>query len=293
MEKINNVEGVAKHIVEWLKGYVEKSGAKGFTIGVSGGIDSAVTSTLCAKTGYPVIAVEMPIHQSEDQVNRAQDHINWLKENYKNVSDVRVDLTDTYETFANLLNLEGNKKLALANTRSRLRMVSLYAIANDKGYLVCGTGNKVEDIGIKFFSKYGDGGVDISPIGDLLKSEVYLLGEHMGIIDEILSCEPSDGLWTGMGEGSQTDEQQIGASYDELEWAMDFYEKNWYWEQGMENEGFLDYDFEKNSTIVGSDPVGLSDREKEVLKIYINRHNAGKHKMEMPPICSIPSDLKN
>ena len=265
---IKNVGEVTNHIVKWLKNYIEQSGAKGFTIGVSGGIDSAVTSTLCAKTGYPVVVVEMPIHQSEDQVNRAQDHIAWLKSKYSNVDEMRLDLTDAYDTFVNLLDLNGgNKKLALANTRSRLRMVSLYAVANDMSYLVCGTGNKVEDMGIKFFTKYGDGGVDISPIGDLLKSEVYLLGESMGIIDEILSCEPSDGLWTGMGEGSQTDADQIGATYDELEWAMDFLEDN---------------EFEKNSEI-------LSDREKEVLKIYLDRHKSGEHKMEMPPICLIPN----
>jgi NAD+ synthase len=268
---------VAQHITDWLKEYVESNNLKGFVIGVSGGIDSAVSSTLCAKTGLPLLVVEMPIHQEAGQVTLANNHIDWLKENYPNVRSTRIDLSPTFDSLEDGLFGIGNsdfdgtdsqkEKLAMANTKSRLRMVTLYSLAMVNDSIVCGTGNKVEDYGIKFFTKFGDGGVDLNPIGELMKSEVYLLGAELGLIDGILNAVPTDGLW----EGSPTDEDQIGATYDELEWAMNFIDDN------RKNPYYLDT---------------LSPREVEVLDIYSKRHNQGKHKMEMPPVCDIPNDYR-
>ena len=151
---------VVDHIVNWLKEYAENSKMEGFVIGISGGIDSAVTSTLCAKTGFPTLCIEMPIHQAENQVNRAKEHINQLKEKYPNVIQEEVDLTSVFEEFKKQAPIPTNSdllNLSLANTRARLRMTSLYYFAGLHRYLVAGTGNKVEDFGVGFFTKYGDG----------------------------------------------------------------------------------------------------------------------------------------
>lgn len=261
-----NTEKVTNHIVNWLKDYANKAGVKGFVIGVSGGIDSAVTSTLCAKTGLEVLCLEMPIHQAENQVSRALNHIDWLKKNYDKVALAQVNLTPVFDSLVESLPEveEGEDSfLSLANTRARLRMTSLYYFAALKGLLVAGTGNKVEDFGVGFYTKYGDGGVDLSPIADLMKSEVYALAKYMGINDEIIVAAPTDGLW---GD-DRTDEDQIGASYDELEWAMEI-------------EG-QDIDESK-----------LSSRETEVLKIYRRLHQANLHKMIPIPVCEIPKSLK-
>lgn len=260
---------IEEHIVSWLKEYADNSGVNGFVIGVSGGIDSAVASTLCAKTGYPVLCLEMPIHQNKDHITRAKEHISWLKNEFgETISPQYVDLSSSYDSIVrdlenvSILNSVDTetKFLTLANTRSRLRMLALYANANLSGCLVCGTGNKVEDFGIGFFTKGGDGVVDISPIADLLKSEVYKLGANIGICDSILNAEPTDGLW----DDERTDESQVGASYDELELAMENSEK-----------------------ISKGEAVNMSKREKEVLDIYIERHTNNKHKMEPIPVCSI------
>jgi NAD+ synthase len=291
-----NSKQVTEHISKWLKDYLKTSKANGFVVGVSGGIDSAVVSTLCAKTGINTILLEMPIHQSKEQVNRAKVHIEMLKKSYKNVSSFELNLTEPYDSFIrsieNVVDLNGDvdqKMLTLSNTRSRLRMVALYSIAGVNKYLVVGTGNKVEDFGVGFYTKYGDGAVDISPIADLMKSEVYELGKFLGVNEHILNARPTDGLW----DDGRTDEDQIGATYDELEWAMNFVENNWHWETGMENGGFLDYSFKTDSTIMGNLKLNLTDREKEVLKIYLERHNANKHKMVEIPVCYIPNEVKN
>jgi NAD+ synthase len=262
------------HIVDWLRDYANKAGVHGFVVGVSGGIDSAVVSTLCAKTGLDVTLIEMPIHQSRAQVNRGKKHIEELTKSYRNTSVMELNLTEPYDGFVRLLeqvvdlNSDIDKKfLTLSNTRSRLRMVSLYAIAGLKGALVCGTGNKIEDFGVGFYTKYGDGGVDLSPIADLMKSEVYALGRELGVNSDILNARPTDGLW----DDGRTDEDQIGATYDELEWAMRLQEE--YGDEPTESH------FE-------------SDRQKEVWNIYLNRHKANKHKMDPIPICTIPEDLK-
>ncbi|WP_420551587.1 NAD(+) synthase [Tenacibaculum aiptasiae] len=261
-----NTPKVAEHIIQWLKDYANNAKVNGFVVGVSGGIDSAVTSTLCAKTGLPTLCVELPIHQAESQVNRANEHIKQLKERFDNVSEVEVNLTSTFEDFKTVVpEVESSAKtdLALANTRARLRMTTLYYFAGLHGLLVAGTGNKVEDFGVGFYTKYGDGGVDLSPIADLVKSEVYALGEYLGVPNSIQTAQPTDGLF---GD-SRTDEDQIGASYDELEWAME-----------MQSKGKTDDDF--------------SGRELEVYKIYTRLNQINQHKMIPIPVCEIPLDLK-
>jgi len=254
---------IVEHIVTWLNDYAEGSKTKGFVIGVSGGIDSAVTSTLGARTGLPLLCVEMPIHQSADQVSRASEHIDMLIEQFPNVSRVEVELTDVFEGFLKAVPSVDNEEerlMSLANTRARIRMTTLYYFAALKNSLVLGTGNKVEDFGVGFFTKYGDGGVDLSPIADLVKTEVYALGEYLGVNQAIMSAAPTDGLW---GD-DRNDEDQIGASYPELEWAMSF--------EGDESK--------------------LSPREKEVLAIYRKLNSANQHKMHPIPVCIIPEELK-
>jgi len=214
-----NHSKVAEYISQWLKDYCENAKMNGFAIGISGGIDSAVTSTLCALTSKNVILVNMPIKQSENEYQRAIEHIENLKSRFGNVSSIEVNLTSSFDELQSVLPNEAvNNLLSMANTRSRLRMTTLYAIAQSHNYLVAGTGNKIEDFGIGFFTKYGDGGVDVSPIADLMKSEVFALGKELTIVESIQNASPTDGLW-----GDQrTDEDQIGASYPELEWAMTF-----------------------------------------------------------------------
>lgn len=255
------IEKVNTQIVEWLKSYALNSKVNGFVIGISGGVDSAVTSTLCAQTGLNVLCVEMPIHQAQSQVSRAQEHIELLKSRYPNVSSVVANLTSVFETFKSEVPITDNEhtlNLSLANTRARLRMTTLYYFAGIHGLLVAGTGNKVEDFGVGFYTKYGDGGVDVSPIADLMKSEVYQLGTYLKIPNSILTAAPTDGLF---GD-SRTDEDQLGASYDELEWAM-----------------LLTDEELATST--------FSEREKEVIKIYKKLNTNNQHKMNPIPVCII------
>jgi len=260
-----NTKKVAEYIINWLKEYATNAKANGFVLGVSGGIDSALTSTLCARTGLPTLCVEMPIHQAESQVSRAEEHIKQLKERFSNVSEARVNLTSTFEDFKNVLpKVEMSTKLdlSLANTRARLRMTTLYYFAGLHGLLVAGTGNKVEDFGVGFYTKYGDGGVDLSPIADLMKSEVYDLAAYLEVSSSIQKAQPTDGLF---GD-SRTDEDQIGASYDELEWAMQ-----------MQDENKTADEF--------------SGREKSVFKIYNHLNSINQHKMMPIPICKIPKEF--
>ena len=249
------------HIKNWLSSYSKTSKTEGFIIGISGGIDSAVTSTILAQTNLPLLCLEMPIHQNIKQVSRGKKHIKWLEKKYENVSSAEIDLTDIFESFKKISNAETkDANLALANTRSRLRMTTLYYHAQINNYLVAGTGNKVEDFGIGFYTKYGDGGVDISPIADLLKSEVFHLGKELGIINEILIAPPTDGLW----DNNQTDEEQIGATYDELEWAMKNINKQ-----------------------------ELSQKEEKIMNIFKKFNQANKHKMIPIPVCKIPKKLRS
>lgn len=261
-----NAEKVSGHIVDWLRDYASAAGVNGYVVGVSGGVDSAVTSTLCARTGMPVLCLEMPIYQGKNQVNRAQEHMERLKSIYPNVSLERVDLTPVFESFRSACPLAEDSDalfLTLANTRARLRMTTLYYFAGLQGRLVVGTGNKVEDFGVGFYTKYGDGGVDLSPIADLMKSEVYALAEYLEVPASIQKAKPTDGLF---GD-SRSDEDQLGASYDELEWAMKQQE------QGKQEDEF-------------------SGRQKEVFQIYTRLNKANQHKMVEIPVCQVPESIK-
>ena len=217
MNRIQNYSELETRIVSWLKEYAQQFNIKSFVIGVSGGIDSAVSSTLAAKTGLPVYAIGMPIHQKEQQETLSDAHLEWLQTNFSNVIVDKFDLTKVFETFKFSMKEFGTNTHALANTRSRIRMVTLYQVATSVGGIVVGTGNKVEDYGVGFYTKYGDGGVDIAPIADLYKTEVWELGRHFGVDQRIIDASPTDGLW----DDGRTDEDQIGASYAELEEAME------------------------------------------------------------------------
>jgi len=217
MNRIDNYQHLDTKIVSWLEEYANLYDIKSFVIGVSGGIDSAVTSTLAAKTGKKTYVLNMPIHQNLEQESLSAAHISWLENNYDNVVGLKFDLTKTFDTFKQTMNGHGEDKLSLANSRSRLRMVTLYQVAGSEKGLVVGTGNKVEDYGVGFYTKYGDGGVDIAPIADLYKTEVWELGRYLGVDQRIIDAPPTDGLWTD----GRSDEDQIGASYAELEEAME------------------------------------------------------------------------
>ena len=263
---------VVDHIVNWLKEYATNARMTGFVIGISGGIDSALTSTLCAKTGLRLLCVEMPIHQDERQVTRAKEHIEQLKKRFANVSSLEVNLTETFEQLKNAVPTAEDSEqlnLSLANTRARLRMSTLYYFAGLHKYLVAGTGNKVEDFGVGFYTKYGDGGVDLSPIADLMKSEVFKLAAAVGVPESIQNAAPTDGLW---GD-DRTDEDQIGASYDQLEWAM------------LQDELLKGGNNQKTIE-------GFTSEQRRVFDLYKRLNRANLHKMNPIPVCNIPVNLK-
>lgn len=267
MENKNiNSEKIVNHIVNWLKLYAETAKVKGFVVGISGGIDSALVSTLCAKTSLPTLCVEMPIHQAQSHVSRAQEHIAFLKSSYENVTSTVADLTATFDLMSNNLpetDDTARLNLTLANTRARLRMTTLYYFAGIHQLLVVGTGNKVEDFGVGFFTKYGDGGVDVSPIADLMKSEVRTLATYLGITQNIINAKPTDGLF---GD-DRSDEDQLGANYDELERAM-------------------------NADAAGKTETDFTGRELKVFKIYKRLNMMNQHKMNPIPVCEIPDEVK-
>ncbi len=214
-------------IVNWIKNYTKsiKKQPVSLIIGVSGGVDSALTSTLCALTGLKTIAISMPIKQNSSQHDLSLRHLDYLNENYDNVDTKVIELDNIFKTFESTMK-DFNSELAFANSRSRLRMVTLYQVAQSNNGIVVGTGNKVEDFGVGFYTKYGDGGVDISPIADCNKSEVWDLAGEIGVIKEIIEAAPTDGLW----DDSRNDENQLGLTYKQLEEAMEnknsiFYKK--------------------------------------------------------------------
>lgn len=258
-----NAVSVNNQIVGWLKAYAQSSGVKGFVVGISGGIDSAVVSCLCAQTGIDTLCVYLPIGKGISPQDRGLLHIDWLKEKYgSNVSSLVLDLTPTFDAFSRSVKDFDGGDLSLANVRSRLRMTALYFLAGSRGMLVVGTGNKIEDFGVGFFTKYGDGGVDLSPIGDLLKSEVYELATYQKILPSILEAAPTDGLFSD----GRTDMDQLGASYPELERAM----------------------MQKNSGVCLCE---LQGREREVFLIYDRLNRANAHKMLPIPVCVINKDI--
>ena len=206
-----------KFISDWIKAYVDNMSikAQSLVVGISGGIDSSVSSTLSAMTGVKTIVLTMPIKQKQNQHDLSLKHQNWLVQNFKNVEAHTISLDKMFETFSNTLNKFDNEH-GFANSRARLRMTTLYQVAAANKGIVVGTGNKVEDFGVGFYTKYGDGGVDISPIADCNKSEVWELGKELGILKEIIDAPPTDGLW----DDGRTDEGQLGFKYSELEDAM-------------------------------------------------------------------------
>lgn len=249
----------AKFITKWIQTYAKKHKISNLVVGISGGIDSAVVSTLCAETGIDTIVVSMPIHQRPEQHYLSDNHGRWLQDKYKNVTHVTVDLTQTFDAFRENFKVLPNL-LALANSRSRIRMTCLYQIAQSHGGIVVGTGNKVEDFGVGFYTKYGDGGVDISPIGDCMKTEVWDMGRVLGVDPDIIAAAPTDGLW----DDGRTDQDQLqGISYPELERAM-----------------ILD--------TTGGKPE--NKREREVLKLYRDIRAKTQHKMQPIPVCVMPAE---
>jgi len=259
-------EKITERIVTWLRDYAKNANVNGYIVGVSGGVDSAVVSTLCAMTGLKTMLLEMPIRQNPDEVSRAWEHMEDLKRRFTNIEASSVNLSPAFEQLYSTFQVDEEKfpaeKLAFANTRSRLRMLTLYYYGQINGLLVCGTGNKVEDFGIGFYTKYGDGGVDVSPIADLYKTEVYTLASSLNLVESIQNAIPADGLWDEI----RTDEQQIGASYPELEKIQ----KEW----GTKTEE--DY----------------SGRDLEVYKIFKRMNRAAQHKIQPIPVCDIPEEWR-
>jgi NAD+ synthase len=252
------------HIVKWVRSYANKHKIKTLVVGVSGGIDSAVVSTLCARTGLPTYAVCMPIRQSKHTHELSVKHADWLTTQYKNAENYIIDLTPTFKQFEKAMSDVFVSELAFANSRSRLRMMTLYQIAQTAGGIVVGTGNRVEDFGVGFYTKYGDGGVDISPIGDCMKTEVWAMGRELGIYQEIIDAAPTDGLW----DDGRTDEGQLGMSYPDLEQAMT-----------------LDALPDDSQEIKNLDRVS-----KNNLKRYREIRARNLHKMRPIPVCSMQVD---
>jgi NAD+ synthase len=260
------------HIVRWLRAYAKSAKINTFVVGISGGIDSSVVSALCARTGIKTIVVQMPIRQNKKLDNRSSMQATWLLERHADtVTHMSMDLTSVFATFEKKVspfcNIEEDtveqSNLAFANSRSRLRMMTLYQIAQCHGGIVVGTGNRVEDFGVGFFTKYGDGGVDISPIGDCLKTQVWDMGRVLGLPQEIIDAEPTDGLW----DDGRTDEGQLGMSYPELERAMEL--DQWDREESHLTEGLLQ----------------MSRQERTQLKRYREIRTRNMHKMLPIPVC--------
>jgi NAD+ synthase len=260
---------LSKNITKWIRSYATKNKISTLVVGISGGIDSSVVSALCAETGLPTIVVQMPIRQSKTLDNRSSMQATWLLEQYKNVTHMSMDLTPVYSAFEKKVGpfcsveQEPNEseQLAFANSRARLRMMTLYQIAQSHGGIVVGTGNRVEDFGVGFFTKYGDGGVDISPIGDCLKTEVWDMGREFGLPQEIIDAPPTDGLWTD----GRTDEDQLGMSYPELE-------------QAMANDAHESHD------VYNTLPIELGREERAQLKKYRAIRARNMHKMLPIPV---------
>ena len=250
MNRIIDYENLSNEIQRWIENYVLNNNIKTLVIGVSGGIDSAVVSTLCAKTGIPTIAVGMPLNSKLNNTRLSNLQLEFLSK--LNVKTVEVELSETFKSFETLMSQTFKSELANANSKSRLRMMTLYHIATVTSGIVVGTGNKVEDFGVGFFTKYGDGGVDISPIADLYKTEVRELGRYLGVPQEIIDATPTDGLW----DDDRNDESQIGATYKELEWVMEY----------------------------GINLVSYTEKEFKILQTYQNFNEKKKHKMVSIPI---------
>ncbi len=245
-----------QYITSWIYKYAQKNKIDSLTVGVSGGVDSAVVSTLCARTTIPTLAVCMPIKQSQHTHDLSVRHAHWLTTQFENATNYTVDLTPTFKQFEQAMGNVFDNELAFANSRSRLRMMTLYQIAQANNGIVVGTGNRVEDFGVGFFTKYGDGGVDISPIGDCLKTDVWSMAQELGVMPEIINAPPTDGLW----DDGRTDEDQLGMSYPELEHAM-----------------YMD-----------ENELRGTKEELARLKQYRLIRSRNLHKMQPIPVCNMP-----
>jgi NAD+ synthase len=266
-----------KHITKWIRDYARKAGVDTLVVGISGGIDSSVVSALCAETGLKTIAVQMPIRQNRKLDNLSSAQAGWLLEQFpNNVTHMSMDLTPVFSAFEKKVQpfcgpeQEPNEReqLAFANSRARLRMMTLYQIAQSHGGIVVGTGNRVEDFGVGFFTKYGDGGVDISPIGDCMKTDVWDMGRELGLLEAIINAPPTDGLWAD----DRNDEDQLGMTYPDLERMMSI-------------------DLLKRAKGVDSDMPGsakLSADDRKKLKRYQELRARNMHKMTPIPVCMMP-----
>jgi NAD+ synthase len=256
MNRILDYEDLSNKIQSWIKLYVEENNIKSLVVGVSGGIDSAVVSTLCAKTGIPTFALGIKINSNEENTKLSRLQLSFLEK--LGVKKFEYEFSDVFTILKERLEFNFPSELGFANTKSRLRMITLYQAAASVGGIVVGTGNKVEDFGVGFYTKYGDGGVDISPIAELYKTEVRELGRFLGVPEEIINAEPTDGLW----EDNRKDENQIGASYEDLEWVMEIGLDKW-----------------------RTKPT--TDKEKRVVKTYLEFNHKNKHKMESIPVFNL------
>lgn len=272
MNRIENYEELKNKITKWIGDYIlENPSIKSLVVGVSGGIDSAVVATLCAETRLPTYVLSMPLNSSKKNDDLSDFYTDTLESKYENVTKVRIDLSSVYERFISSFDFwtgDGeftSNDLANANTKSRIRMLTLYQVAANVGGIVVGTGNKVEDYGVGFYTKYGDGGVDIAPIADLYKTEVWELGKHLGVDQRIIDAPPTDGLW----EDSRTDEDQIGTSYELLEWVM---------ESGISDTTLID--LETATTWMGKE---LTEEQRTAIRQYKKFNTQNKHKMEPIP----------
>ena len=263
-----------QHIKKWIKSYAQSAKINTLVVGISGGIDSSVVSALCAETELKTIVVQMPIRQNKKLDNRSSMQAGWLLERYSNVTHISMDLTPVFSAFEKKLEPvcqwpvvqdSDSITLAFANSRARLRMMTLYQVAQCNNGIVVGTGNRVEDFGVGFFTKYGDGGVDISPIGDCLKTEVWDMGREFGLPQEIIDAAPTDGLW----DDDRTDEGQLGMSYPDLERMMAL--------------DFLQRCKAVDSDMPGSAKLSADDRKK--LKQYQETRARNMHKMLPIPVC--------
>lgn len=262
-------EKTAEAIVSWLNRQIDSADQKGFIVGVSGGVDSALVSTLCAITGRYVACLVLPIHQNQTHTLRALEHIDQLKRRFENISSRMIDLTIQFDCLKDAIGCFVTGVVE-ANLRSRFRMGVLYSFSNCNNYMVAGTGNMVEDFGVGFFTKYGDGGVDISPIGRLTKTQVFELAAYLNVPESILKAKPTDGLWN---DDEHSDEDQLGNTYPELEKAMNFCI-----DMEISTEREYNYLLDNNLAHV-SDP-----KSDKTIRNYLKRHSANAHKMRMPPI---------
>jgi NAD+ synthase len=251
-----------KHITKWIRDYARRAKVDTLVVGISGGIDSSVVSALCAETGLKTTVVQMPIRQNRKLDNLSSAQAGWLLEHYpNNVTHMSMDLTPVFSAFEKKVGPFGDSELAFANSRARLRMMTLYQIAQSHGGIVVGTGNRVEDFGVGFFTKYGDGGVDISPIGDCMKTEVWDMGRELGLLQAIIDAAPTDGLWAD----DRNDEDQLGMTYPDLERMMSV-------------------DLLKRAQVL----TKLSADDRKKLKRYQELRARNQHKMTPVPVCMMP-----